>query len=282
MALYGMVPSSLNSYMNDISEYDLLSPKEEQELGKKIKEEDDEDAKEEMMKSNLRLVINIANHYKGQGLDFLDLIQEGNLGLITAINKFDYSKGYRFSTYATWWIRQAITRALSEQSRTIRVPNYMVEKINRLIRVTCMLIQEFGREPTDEELSARMDISEEEVKKIKGNMKGPVSLDSKVGDESDSELGDFVENQQASSPDKELHKTQMRKDLEKMLSTLTDREGEVLKLRFGLKDGRDRTLEQISKEFGVTRERIRQIESKALRKMRHPSRCHEISDYIKR
>mgnify|MGYP006292575301 FL=1 len=213
MALYGMVPSSLNSYMNDISEYDLLSPKEEQELGKKIKEEDDEDAKEEMMKSNLRLVINIANHYKGQGLDFLDLIQEGNLGLITAINKFDYSKGYRFSTYATWWIRQAITRALSEQSRTIRVPNYMVEKINRLIRVTCMLIQEFGREPTDEELSARMDISEEEVKKIKGNMKGPVSLDSKVGDESDSELGDFVENQQASSPDKELHKTQMRKDL---------------------------------------------------------------------
>jgi RNA polymerase primary sigma factor len=276
------IDDSLKVYLNQIGDHDLLTAEEEQKLGKRIEEDDDEQAKEEFMNCNLRLVVSVAKKYLNQGLPFLDLIQEGNLGLIKAINKFDYKKGYKFSTYATWWIRQAIGRAISQQSRTIRVPNYMVEKMNRLVKETCKLIQKIGREPTDEELADKLDVTKQEIKTIKKNLGEPTSLDKKVGDsEDDGFLADFVEDPKSISPEQRTEDLFLKNTIHNILETLSDREAEILKLRFSLIDGRDYTLEEISSKFDLTRERIRQIEAKALRKMRHPSRCKELEDYIK-
>jgi RNA polymerase primary sigma factor len=266
-------------YLKEIGRIPLLTPEEEIELAKRI-EQGDEEAKRRLTEANLRLVVSIAKRYVGRGMLFLDLIQEGNLGLIKAVEKFDYRKGYKFSTYATWWIRQAITRAIADQARTIRIPVHMVETINKLIRVSRELLQELGREPTVEEIAREMDIPVERVREIMKIAQEPVSLETPIGEEEDSHLGDFIEDEDAPAPAEAASHRLLKEQLEEVLDTLTPREEKVLRLRFGLDDGRARTLEEVGQEFGVTRERIRQIEAKALRKLRHPSRSKKLKDYL--
>ena len=266
-------------YLKEIGKIPLLSADEEIELAKRI-ELGDEDAKQKLAEANLRLVVSIAKRYVGRGMQFLDLIQEGNLGLIKAVEKFDYTKGYKFSTYATWWIRQAITRAIADQARTIRIPVHMVETINRLIRVSRQLLQELGREPTAEEIAAKMDMPVDRVREIMKISQEPVSLETPIGEEEDSHLGDFIQDDHVAVPADAAAFTLLHEQLMEVLDTLTEREQKVLKLRFGLVDGRPRTLEEVGKEFNVTRERIRQIEAKALRKLRHPSRSKKLKDYL--
>lgn len=266
-------------YLKEIGRVDLLSAEEEIELAKKI-EEGNEEAKKRLAEANLRLVVSIAKRYVGRGMLFLDLIQEGNMGLIKAVEKFDYRKGFKFSTYATWWIRQAITRAIADQARTIRIPVHMVETINKLIRVQRQLLQDLGREPTPEEIAKEMDLTPEKVREILKIAQEPVSLETPIGEEDDSHLGDFIEDQEATSPSDHAAYELLKEQLEDVLDTLTDREENVLRLRFGLDDGRTRTLEEVGKVFGVTRERIRQIEAKALRKLRHPSRSKRLKDFL--
>jgi RNA polymerase primary sigma factor len=266
-------------YLKEIGRVPLLSAQEEIQLAKRI-EEGDEEAKRRLAEANLRLVVSIAKRYVGRGMLFLDLIQEGNMGLIKAVEKFDYRKGYKFSTYATWWIRQAITRAIADQARTIRIPVHMVETINKLIRVSRQLLQELGREPLPEEIGKEMDLSPEKVREIMKIAQEPVSLETPIGEEDDSHLGDFIEDQDALAPADAAAYELLREQLEDVLDTLTEREENVLRLRFGLDDGRTRTLEEVGKVFGVTRERIRQIEAKALRKLRHPSRSKRLKDFL--
>ena len=266
-------------YLKDIGKVPLLSMEEEIDLAKKMAGGDDR-SKKRLSEANLRLVVSIAKRYVGRGMLFLDLIQEGNLGLMKAVEKFDYTKGFRFSTYATWWIRQAITRAIADQARTIRIPVHMVETINKLIRVTRKLVQEFGRDPTPAEISHEMGITEERVREIQRIAMDPVSLETPIGEEEDSHLGDFIEDANASAPQDAVTFTMLKDQLVQILDTLTPREEMVLRLRYGIDDGHPRTLEEVGKEFGVTRERIRQIEAKALRKLRHPSRSKKLRDYI--
>jgi RNA polymerase primary sigma factor len=266
-------------YLKEIGRVPLLSADDEVELAKRI-EKGDEEAKRRLAEANLRLVVSIAKRYVGRGMLFLDLIQEGNMGLIKAVEKFDHTKGYKFSTYATWWIRQAITRAIADQARTIRIPVHMVETINKLIRVSRQLLQELGREPTPEEIAAEMDLSTEKVREIMKIAQEPVSLETPIGEEDDSHLGDFIEDQEALAPADAAAYELLKEQLEDVLDTLTEREENVLRLRFGLDDGRTRTLEEVGKVFGVTRERIRQIEAKALRKLRHPSRSKRLKDFL--
>lgn len=266
-------------YLKEIGRVDLLSAEEEISLAERI-EEGDEEAKRRLAEANLRLVVSIAKRYVGRGMLFLDLIQEGNMGLIKAVEKFDYRKGFKFSTYATWWIRQAITRAIADQARTIRIPVHMVETINKLIRVQRQLLQDLGREPTPEEIGEDMDLTPEKVREILKIAQEPVSLETPIGEEDDSHLGDFIEDQDATSPSEHAAYELLKEQLEDVLDTLTDREENVLRLRFGLDDGRTRTLEEVGKVFGVTRERIRQIEAKALRKLRHPSRSKRLKDFL--
>lgn len=266
-------------YLKEIGRVDLLTLKEEVALAKRM-EAGDYEAKKELAEANLRLVVSIAKRYVGRGMLFLDLIQEGNLGLIKAIDKFDYKKGFKFSTYATWWIRQAITRAIADQARTIRIPVHMVETINKYIRVSRQLLQEKGREPLPEEIAKEMDVTLDKVREIQKISLEPVSLETPIGEEEDSHLGDFVEDEGALSPPDIAAFMLLKKQLNEVLDTLTDREKKVLTLRFGLNDGRGRTLEEVGKEFGVTRERIRQIEAKALRKLKHPSRSKKLKDYL--
>lgn len=266
-------------YLKEIGRVPLLTAEEEIELAKRI-EQGDEDAKRRLAEANLRLVVSIAKRYVGRGMLFLDLIQEGNMGLIKAVEKFDYDKGFKFSTYATWWIRQAITRAIADQARTIRIPVHMVETINKLIRVSRQLLQELGREPTPEEIAKEMDLSVEKVREIMKIAQEPVSLETPIGEEDDSHLGDFIEDQDALAPADAAAYELLKEQLEDVLDTLTEREENVLRLRFGLDDGRTRTLEEVGKVFGVTRERIRQIEAKALRKLRHPSRSKRLKDFL--
>ncbi len=273
------IDDPVRMYLKEIGRVPLLSAEEEVELAKRI-EQGDEEAKRRLAEANLRLVVSIAKRYVGRGMLFLDLIQEGNLGLIKAVEKFDYRKGYKFSTYATWWIRQAITRAIADQARTIRIPVHMVETINKLIRVTRQLVQELGREPLPEEIAERMDISVERVREIQKISQEPVSLETPIGEEEDSHLGDFIEDQDAPAPAEAASFRLLKEQLEEVLETLTPREEKVLRLRFGLDDGRARTLEEVGHVFGVTRERIRQIEAKALRKLRHPSRSKKLKDYL--
>ncbi|MCS0786688.1 RNA polymerase sigma factor RpoD [Cytobacillus pseudoceanisediminis] len=266
-------------YLKEIGRVDLLSAEEEIALANRI-EEGDEEAKRRLAEANLRLVVSIAKRYVGRGMLFLDLIQEGNMGLIKAVEKFDYRKGFKFSTYATWWIRQAITRAIADQARTIRIPVHMVETINKLIRVQRQLLQDLGREPTPEEIAEDMDLTPDKVREILKIAQEPVSLETPIGEEDDSHLGDFIEDQDATSPSEHAAYELLKEQLEDVLDTLTDREENVLRLRFGLDDGRTRTLEEVGKVFGVTRERIRQIEAKALRKLRHPSRSKRLKDFL--
>ncbi|GKU81292.1 RNA polymerase sigma factor RpoD [Niallia sp. NCCP-28] len=266
-------------YLKEIGRVDLLSAEEEIKLAKRILE-GDEEAKRRLAEANLRLVVSIAKRYVGRGMMFLDLIQEGNMGLIKAVEKFDYEKGFKFSTYATWWIRQAITRAIADQARTIRIPVHMVETINKLIRVQRQLLQDLGREPTPEEIGEDMDLTPDKVREILKIAQEPVSLETPIGEEDDSHLGDFIEDQDATSPSEHAAYELLKEQLEDVLDTLTDREENVLRLRFGLDDGRTRTLEEVGKVFGVTRERIRQIEAKALRKLRHPSRSKRLKDFL--
>lgn len=266
-------------YLKEIGRVPLLSADDEIELAKRI-ENGDEEAKRRLAEANLRLVVSIAKRYVGRGMLFLDLIQEGNMGLIKAVEKFDFKKGFKFSTYATWWIRQAITRAIADQARTIRIPVHMVETINKLIRVSRQLLQELGREPTPEEIAAEMELSVEKVREIMKIAQEPVSLETPIGEEDDSHLGDFIEDQEALAPADAAAYELLKEQLEDVLDTLTEREENVLRLRFGLDDGRTRTLEEVGKVFGVTRERIRQIEAKALRKLRHPSRSKRLKDFL--
>ncbi len=266
-------------YLKEIGRVPLLTPSQEVELAKRV-EAGDEEAKARLAEANLRLVVAIAKRYVGRGMLFLDLIQEGNLGLIKAVEKFDYHKGYKFSTYATWWIRQAITRAIADQARTIRIPVHMVETINKLIRVSRQLLQELGREPSAEEIAAEMDMTEDRVREIMKIAQEPVSLETPIGEEEDSHLGDFIPDEDAQAPADAASFLLLKEQLEEVLETLTPREEKVLRLRFGLDDGRARTLEEVGKVFDVTRERIRQIEAKALRKLRHPSRSKKLKDYL--
>ncbi|MEF2247241.1 MULTISPECIES: RNA polymerase sigma factor RpoD [unclassified Paenibacillus] len=266
-------------YLKEIGRVPLLSADDEIELAIRI-ENGDEEAKRRLAEANLRLVVSIAKRYVGRGMLFLDLIQEGNMGLIKAVEKFDHQKGFKFSTYATWWIRQAITRAIADQARTIRIPVHMVETINKLIRVSRQLLQELGREPTPEEIAAEMELSTEKVREIMKIAQEPVSLETPIGEEDDSHLGDFIEDQEALAPADAAAYELLKEQLEDVLDTLTEREENVLRLRFGLDDGRTRTLEEVGKVFGVTRERIRQIEAKALRKLRHPSRSKRLKDFL--
>ena len=273
------IDDPVRMYLKEIGKVPLLSSEEEIELAKKI-EEGSQYAKKKLAEANLRLVVSIAKRYVGRGMLFLDLIQEGNLGLIKAVEKFDYRKGYKFSTYATWWIRQAITRAIADQARTIRIPVHMVETINKLIRVQRQLLQELGRDPFPEEISKVMDLPVEKVREIQKIAQEPVSLETPIGEEEDSHLGDFIPDDDAPAPAEAAAFTMLKEQLINVLDTLTPREEKVLRLRFGLDDGRARTLEDVGKEFNVTRERIRQIEAKALRKLRHPSRSKKLKDYL--
>ena len=266
-------------YLKEIGQVKLLSAEEEVELAKRVSEGDQE-AKNKLTEANLRLVVSIAKKYSGRGLHILDLIQEGNTGLIRAVDKFDWTKGNKFSTYATWWIRQAITRAIADQARTIRIPVHMVETINKLIRVSRQLLQQYGRDPTPEELAKEMDMPEEKVREILKIAQEPVSLETPIGEEEDSHLGDFIPDDDAPVPAEAASQTLLKEQLADVLKTLTPREEKVLRLRFGLEDGRPRTLEEVGKEFNVTRERIRQIEAKALRKLRHPSRSKKLKDFL--
>ena len=266
-------------YLKEIGKVPLLSAEEEIELAQRM-ELGDEDAKKRLAEANLRLVVSIAKRYVGRGMLFLDLIQEGNLGLIKAVEKFDYRKGYKFSTYATWWIRQAITRAIADQARTIRIPVHMVETINKLIRVSRQLLQELGREPTPEEIAEELNMPTDRVREILKISQDPVSMETPIGEEEDSHLGDFLEDDKVPVPADAAAFTLLKEQLVEVLGTLTEREQKVLRLRFGLDDGRARTLEEVGKEFNVTRERIRQIEAKALRKLRHPSRSRKLKDYL--
>ena len=273
------IEDPVRMYLKEIGKVSLLSADEEIELAKRM-EKGDEAAKKRLAEANLRLVVSIAKRYVGRGMLFLDLIQEGNLGLIKAVEKFDYRKGYKFSTYATWWIRQAITRAIADQARTICIPVHMVETINKLIRVSRQLLQELGREPTPEEIAEEMDMPVDRVREILKISQEPVSLETPIGEEEDSHLGDFIQDDNVPVPADAAAFTLLKEQLVEVLSTLTDREQKVLRLRFGLDDGRARTLEEVGKEFNVTRERIRQIEAKALRKLRHPSRSRKLKDYL--
>ena len=279
------VPKSLPTddavrmYLKEIGKVPLLTGAEERELAIRM-EQGDEEAKKKLCESNLRLVVSIAKRYLNRGLSFLDLIQEGNLGLIKAVDKFDYTKGYKFSTYATWWIRQAITRSIADQARTIRIPVHMVETINKLIRISRQLLQELGREPTSEEIAKEMGITVEKVREIKKISQDPVSLETPIGEEEDSHLGDFIPDDDVPAPVEAAAYSMLKEQLMEVLDTLSDREKKVLMLRFGLEDGRPRTVEEVGKEFNVTRERIRQIEAKALRKLRHPSRSKKLRDYL--
>ena len=273
------IEDPVRMYLKEIGKVPLLSAEEEIELAKRM-ELGDQEAKKRLAEANLRLVVSIAKRYVGRGMLFLDLIQEGNLGLIKAVEKFDYRKGYKFSTYATWWIRQAITRAIADQARTIRIPVHMVETINKLIRVSRQLLQELGREPTPEEIAAEMNMPVDRVREILKISQEPVSLDTPIGEEEDSHLGDFIQDDNVPVPADAAAFTLLKEQLEEVLGTLTEREQKVLTLRFGLEDGRARTLEEVGKEFNVTRERIRQIEAKALRKLRHPSRSRKLKDYL--
>ena len=266
-------------YLKDIGKVPLLQPDEETELAKRMMD-GDENAKRLLSEANLRLVVSIAKRYMGRGMQFLDLIQEGNLGLMKAVEKFDYQKGFKFSTYATWWIRQAITRAIADQARTIRIPVHMVETINKTIRVSRRLLQELGREPTPEEIAKEMGTTEERVREIPKIAQDPVSLETPIGEEEDSHLSDFIEDEGSAAPTDSVASTMLKEQLLGVLTTLTPREEKVLRLRYGLDDGRPRTLEEVGKEFMVTRERIRQIEAKALRKLRHPSRSKRLKDFL--
>ena len=273
------IEDPVRMYLKEIGKVPLLTPEEEIDLAKRM-EMGDESAKKRLAEANLRLVVSIAKRYVGRGMQFLDLIQEGNLGLIKAVEKYDYSKGFKFSTYATWWIRQAITRSIADQARTIRIPVHMVETINRLIRTSRQLLQELGREPLPEELAKKLDMPVDRVREIMKISQEPVSLETPVGEEEDSHLGDFIQDDNVTVPQDAAAFTLLHEQLMEVLDTLTEREQKVLKLRFGLVDGRPRTLEEVGKEFHVTRERIRQIEAKALRKLRHPSRSKKLKDYL--
>ena len=273
------VDDPVRMYLREIGKIPLLTYEEEAELAQRIID-GDEEAKQKLAESNLRLVVSIAKKYVGRGMLFLDLIQEGNMGLIKAVEKFDYNKGFKFSTYATWWIRQAITRAIADQARTIRIPVHMVETINKLIRTSRQLLQQNGREPTPEEIAKEMEISVEKVMEIQKIAQDPVSLETPIGEEDDSHLGDFIQDEDSPAPQDSAAYTMLKEQLEEVMNTLTPREAKVLKLRFGLEDGKARTLEEVGKQFDVTRERIRQIEAKALRKLRHPSRSKKLRDYM--
>lgn len=273
------IDDPVRMYLKEIGKIPLLKPHEEVEFAR-LMSEGDERSKQKLVEANLRLVVSIAKRYVGRGMLFLDLIQEGNLGLIKAVEKFDYKKGYKFSTYATWWIRQAITRAIADQARTIRIPVHMVETINKLIRVSRQLLQELGRDPKPEEIAKVMNMSEDKVREIMKIAQDPVSLETPIGEEEDSHLGDFIPDEDAPAPAEAAAYSLLKEQIEEALNTLNDREQKVLKLRFGLEDGRARTLEEVGKEFDVTRERIRQIEAKALRKLRHPSRSKKLRDYL--
>lgn len=273
------IDDPVRMYLKEIGRVPLLKADEEVELAKRM-QEGDEEAKNQLAEANLRLVVSIAKRYVGRGMLFLDLIQEGNLGLLKAVEKFDYQKGFKFSTYATWWIRQAITRAIADQARTIRIPVHMVETINKLVRVSRQLLQELGTDPTPEQIGAVMDLAPDRVREIQKVAQEPVSLETPIGEEEDSHLGDFIEDEDAPAPDEAASYILLKEQLKEVLETLTPREAKVLRLRFGLDDGRSRTLEEVGQEFGVTRERIRQIEAKALRKLRHPSRSRKLKDYL--
>ncbi|MDL2310921.1 RNA polymerase sigma factor RpoD [Peptostreptococcaceae bacterium OttesenSCG-928-C18] len=273
------VDDPVKMYLKEIGKIPLLTADEEVDLAKRM-ENGDNYAKKRLAETNLRLVVSIAKRYVGRGMQFLDLIQEGNLGLMKAVEKFDYKRGFKFSTYATWWIRQAITRAIADQARTIRIPVHMVETINKLVRIERQLIQELGRDPTNEEIAKEMGIEVEKVREVRKIAQEPVSLETPIGEEEDSHLGDFIEDESAIAPDEAANFTMLREQLNEILSTLNDRERKVLELRFGLVDGTPRTLEEVGKEFNVTRERIRQIEAKALRKLKHPSRSQKLKDFL--